>query len=264
MHYLIVDMDGTLLNKEKKISKENIKWIQKWRERGKKIILASGRPFRLMKEYIRFLELVDEDIIICRDGQMIYKCSGELLWESKLLSGSDYNYIVGLLPKKNIEAFTEKVDYFYIPSRFRRYKAKVLMARKDRRICVINKINTNIEKIEKIKIASSDLESNILKKIQESYSVHKIMNTSYEINTFGVNKFTALCQAEQMGLIDLKKSVYLGDDYNDLECFEGIKFSVAMDNAVNDLKVKARYVTKSNDNDGVAYAIQQLLCKKRG
>ena len=43
-----------------------------------------------------------------------------------------------------------------------------------------------------------------------------------------------------------------GDDYNDIEMFKFCKNAVAMGNAISELKTIAKFVTETNDNDGVA------------
>ena len=50
-----------------------------------------------------------------------------------------------------------------------------------------------------------------------------------------------------------------GDDYNDLGLFRMSGFPVAMDNAIIELKNCAVHVTESNDNDGVAAAIERFI-----
>lgn len=53
--------------------------------------------------------------------------------------------------------------------------------------------------------------------------------------------------------------IVFGDDYNDLGLFKYCGFPVAMGNAVAELKERARLITSSNDEDGVAIVIEQLL-----
>ncbi len=50
-----------------------------------------------------------------------------------------------------------------------------------------------------------------------------------------------------------------GDDMNDFEMLNGYKNSVAMGNADARVKAVARFVTKSNDADGISYALKELL-----
>ncbi len=50
-----------------------------------------------------------------------------------------------------------------------------------------------------------------------------------------------------------------GDDINDLEMISGYENSVAMGNAVPEIKAAARFVTNDNDDDGIAFAIEKFV-----
>ena len=52
----------------------------------------------------------------------------------------------------------------------------------------------------------------------------------------------------------------IGDNVNDIQMIENSKIGVAMDNSWDEIKLKADYITKSNDEDGVAEAIEKF-CK---
>lgn len=67
----VFDLDGTLLNRDHEISKENLKAVKKLEKLGLKIVLASGRPHTLMKPYIHQLNL--KGPIIACNGAFIKK-----------------------------------------------------------------------------------------------------------------------------------------------------------------------------------------------
>ena len=48
--------------------------------------------------------------------------------------------------------------------------------------------------------------------------------------------------------------VFFGDSYNDLDMFDQVECSIAMGNAIDELKEKATFVTKNIDDDGIYYA----------
>ncbi|WP_435170200.1 HAD family hydrolase [Paenibacillus glycanilyticus] len=50
-----------------------------------------------------------------------------------------------------------------------------------------------------------------------------------------------------------------GDDFNDLGLFHNCGFPIAMENAIMELKNCAKHITESNDNDGVAVALEKLV-----
>jgi len=51
---------------------------------------------------------------------------------------------------------------------------------------------------------------------------------------------------------DVSEVIAFGDDYNDMEMIEKCGIGVAMSNAVEELRAVAKYIAKSNDEDGVA------------
>ena len=59
------------------------------------------------------------------------------------------------------------------------------------------------------------------------------------------------------------ESAVFGDDINDMEMIAGFENSVAMGNAVDEIKAAAKFVTKRNDEDGIAFAVENLLGARR-
>ena len=59
----------------------------------------------------------------------------------------------------------------------------------------------------------------------------------------------------------LSRLAAFGDGKNEIPMFETVGYSVIMGNAINDVKKYADYVTKSNNDDGVAYAIENSIKK---
>jgi hydroxymethylpyrimidine pyrophosphatase-like HAD family hydrolase len=58
--------------------------------------------------------------------------------------------------------------------------------------------------------------------------------------------------------VDLDSVIVIGDDLNDLGLFKTAGYSIAMGNAMNELKVIADEITESNDQDGVAIILERL------
>ena len=62
--------------------------------------------------------------------------------------------------------------------------------------------------------------------------------------------------------IDLEDSVRIGDDLNDISMFFDKGLNVAVENAMPELKNKAHFITKSCENDGVAFTIKRVMSDK--
>ena len=52
-----------------------------------------------------------------------------------------------------------------------------------------------------------------------------------------------------------------GDGENDIAMMEAVGFGVAMENGLDAVKAAARYITASNNEDGVAKAIEKYVLK---
>ena len=62
--------------------------------------------------------------------------------------------------------------------------------------------------------------------------------------------------------IPIENTIAIGNDKNDISMFEVAGLSVAVDNASDDIKSKVDYITLSNDEDGVAVFLEEILVKK--
>ena len=71
---IAIDLDGTLLDEEKKISNENKRVLAEAKAKGVKIVLCTGRPLAAMAHYLQELGLVDEgDFSITFNGGLVQK-----------------------------------------------------------------------------------------------------------------------------------------------------------------------------------------------
>ena len=78
----------------------------------------------------------------------------------------------------------------------------------------------------------------------------------------GINKGVAISEVQELLNIDYNETMVFGDYLNDLEMMSSAYHSYAMANAHDDLKKAARYIAKSNDDNGVVQAIKKLLSKR--
>nr|WP_159428387.1 HAD-IIB family hydrolase [Gemella sp. ND 6198] len=72
-------------------------------------------------------------------------------------------------------------------------------------------------------------------------------------------KSTGIKFIQYLKNITKKDCVAFGDGHNDIPMFECTEYRVVMDNALADIKKYANFVTKSNDKDGVVYAIKKYV-----
>ena len=267
--HIICDLDGTLLTSSKTIDNATTLKLLELKRKGFKLILCSGRHFYDMVSYIRELELNDLDYVICCDGQYICKATGEIIISFPFLTKEDLASIIKLTNCNILDFYTDILDYKYISSSLNRIKSRMKLMLK--KLVFVKNIknhivseyyisHNNIENIEKIAIYKNTNKESVFF-LEKNYTVHKsLSNTNYiEITHKSVNKYNAINVLKEILNLDLNETLYFGDDYNDFECFNNLKFAVAMKNAPQTIKDKAFYITSENDNQGVLNALNALL-----
>ena len=85
----------------------------------------------------------------------------------------------------------------------------------------------------------------------------------FEVRKHGSSKGTALVRLLKKMKININNVAVMGDWYNDRTLFETNAFKVAVNNAVDEIKSKADFITsKNNENDGVAEFLEMVLRAK--
>jgi len=277
------DMDGTLLNSNHKISKENLEAIKKAESMGVKFTIATGRRFEDVKP------LIDENNLKC---QSIVLNGGEYIdEEGKVLEGiyidrKEASQIIDMIIKENIvaEIYTNQGLYSVntkeealteVAYRIKAFDPKTsfeeaikyaethphfldLKYIKD----IDEFLNSDI-KIGKFVAFYNDEETTIkVKRKLESIERLAIASTftkNIEINNKEAQKGLILAKvAEKMG-IRRDEVMVIGDSFNDYSMFTEFPISFAMKNAVPQIKEAAKYITDTNDNAGVAKAIYKVF-----
>ena len=117
----------------------------------------------------------------------------------------------------------------------------------------IKKAYNKISHIHNVKIVneSSFFTTGIIEKKGIWFSVGHVLS----------NKGEAIKKLCNYLNIPLENTYGFGNDYNDVKMFETVNYSIVMNNANDDLKRMAKIIAKSNDEDGVAYFLEDLFLK---
>ena len=90
--------------------------------------------------------------------------------------------------------------------------------------------------------------------MEDSFDEEKRIN----INLKNINKKTTLEYLAKQLKIDTDEIIFFGDGLNDLEIFSSNIFSVAMLNALKEIKEKSNDITLTNDQDGVITYLEKI------
>lgn len=254
--YIVLDLDGTLLDRKKRIGQLSINEIKKCKTKGQHVIIASGRHYSDIKKYAEELGLDASDWVICCDGQYIYNGTGQKKMQKTSLKREDVDFIVSHYNIKAFALFSEEKDYYYSDSFIDLLLRRlIVLAKRDGRTIICHTKKELPDNFEKMRVIRGDLPA---LELDTNYTVHRVFGDKIDITRKNVNKFSALVTLFDTMNESLNSIIYFGDDLNDIECFDNLKCCVAMGNAAEIIKEKAMYVTKSNVEDGVGVFLNMV------
>ena len=281
------DMDGTLLNSDHKIPKENIELIKFAQKNGIQFVVATGRAY-----YEALPALHDESIkcdVISFNGGIIYDKNGniinitpmklkDLYYTIEILKSLEISY---QLYTKNtiytnsietditayidlIRANGEEPNEQHLRQEARNRLALGHITEVDNIELYLNQENNPAIKVigisndlEKLKHATELLSGN------DNISVTSSGANNVEIMDRKATKGEALKIVAEIHDINLKNAIAIGDNLNDQAMLDIVEYSIAMKNGNKKLKKTAKFITeKTNSEGGVADSVMKLLKEK--
>lgn len=261
---ICVDIDGTLLKNDKELSEEVKNSLTSAYNMGIKIALVSGR----MPSGVTLIErkLGFPCIKICNAGTFIM--SGNECLDSCYLDKEVMLKIYNVYsPKYNIPLWVFKNEKWYVTGIDRYIEKERVDIQTEPRLTDINSLYkgwANQFGPNKILFGADpkiiqeivdDLNERNLPEIDIARSADHFL----EIFPKGVNKGTAMHRVCEIYSINPENTMAFGDHELDIPLIKEAGFGIAMGNAVEKLKAVADYVTLSNEEDGVAYAIKKFI-----
>ena len=277
------DMDGTLLNKNHKIDKETVEAIRKAEAKGITFAISTGREYNTVELLLKENNIVCQCVLM--NGAEYRDEEGNILEEINIDIKSATK-IIDILQKEKVSAriFTNKGIYttdtkeealqemVYRTISFHPELSKeeaIEIAKIQPYFTELNYISNldeflsgNIE-VRKFVAFHSDTELiNKMKRVVgeiEGIAVSSSFKDNIEVTHVTAQKGIILAKvAEKMGF-KREEVIVLGDSFNDYSMFTEFSESVAMGNAIPEIKEVAKYITDTNDNFGVAKAIYKVL-----
>ena len=263
---LVLDLDGTLTNSKKEITKPTLDALIEIQEAGKKVVLASGRPtcgvapladqLHLERYGSYILSFNGARITDCRSGEIIYnktlpKETISTIYEiaSKypvdILGYTSETVLSGLQTNEysHIEARINKIPLTPV-SNFCELVTKqdnnkfLLTGEPDVILQAKAEMTTKFRGLLNIYCSEPFFLEIMPQNIDKAYSLQKLLSA------IGLNADRMIC---------------CGDGYNDLTMIEYAGLGVAMENAQPLVREKADFITKSNDEDGILYVIDRFM-----
>jgi Cof subfamily protein (haloacid dehalogenase superfamily) len=263
MKCLSIDLDGTLLNSNHEISEKNLEVLNELKEQGHCLILNTGRAYAdvIKIEAIKKMQLP----IFCVNGSVLFSDTGELLYEATIPIPTYQDLFpilkgmgVGILVYTNEGGLPSTLPPLHHKSQqeldnlFHEFNYDAILEKDDLKIYKLIALvhYDQLEKIDQVKEALTG---------KFDLSMASSFPNNVEITSGLAHKGKAIIRYQQMMNITFDEIFAFGDGGNDLAQFEVANISVAMGNAPLVIQQSADIVTKTNDEDGFAYAVRHLL-----
>ena len=263
---LVLDVDGTLLNDEREISKRTLAALLKVQQMGVRIVLASGRPTYGLMPLAKTLELGNYGgFVLSYNGCQIIKAqNGEILFERRI-KPEMLPYLEKKARKNGFAIFTYHDDTLITDSPDNEYiKNEALLnnlkiIREDEFSTAIDFAPCKCMLVSDKEKALIGLEQHWEKRLAGTLDAFRSEPYFLEVVPCGVNKANTLgALLEHLG-VTREEVIAVGDGVCDVTMLQLAGMGVAMGHSQDSVKVCADYVTASNEEDGVALAVEKLI-----
>lgn len=263
---LVLDVDGTLLNSEHQISKRTVMTLRKVQQMGVQVVLSSGRPTYGILPLAKILDLASYGgyIIPYNGSQIIDMRDGRVLFE-KRISPDMVPYVERKADQYGFDLMT--------------YAEDVVVTNNAQNDHIINEARINGMKLwpvedisigidfnpSKLVLVSDDpasideLEQRWEKRLSGTLDVMRSEDFYLEVVPSGVSKANTLGVLLDMLGVKTEEVVAMGDGVSDVGMIQQAALGIAMGNARDSVKRCADTVTLSNDEDGVAVALEKIF-----
>lgn len=286
LRWIVTDMDGTLLNSEDKISDKTRECLLACQKKGIRLILASGRSYVRLIPYAKQLELEKYDgCLIEINGLALNRLRTKERQVFAQLDRRDIELLFPLLEECQVEiqGYEDESLYYWIPEwqkplKRREREEKGYPPDHPLAAGAWSWIGSNINSYPNLREISSmrELPDRINKlnaadepekigriygmlteKFRGAYEFARTCPRLIEIAPAGITKGQTLRRFMEEEGVGREEVMVFGDGENDADMFRQVKYSIAMGNAAEYVKAHAYDVTRSNDEEGLAAALEK-------
>lgn len=262
---LAIDMDGTLLNSFSKLSKVNLSALYRAKEAGIEIVPTTGRTLSCLPHTLQ----EHSDLfryVITSNGASLY----DTKYKRELFSSSIPRYLVHELVfalKKEPVFISAHIDHeYWVDGALMRLNGRLVFGKdafqtKASKDLFEQLLNTkgSVEEIQ-LYFLGKKTKARIQTILQSFPEVYGAFTSNYvEIFSRSSSKGKALDRLREHLNLDQSEIACIGDGENDVLMFEQAGLAICMKNGEEKIQEKADKTTLSNNQNGVAYAIDQYI-----
>lgn len=268
MHKLLaIDLDGTLLSWNKKISKNNLNSLKKYIDNGGTPIIITGKAIKASMKYIDIINKHTNNkikFLASFNGNIIYDLINEKCIYNNFLESNICNNIYNIAEKFNLTFCGARNNDIFVPNlMLSKYTFLSLQNKFNKKTKIIPSKKYSNMKCFKINVLNSFIKRNSLNEAYKEFTkikeieIYKSSSYFYEIIKKNSNKGNALkIISKELG-INLKNVASIGNSYNDIPMFKVSDLSIVIKKNSKEFKKCTKY--SINEKDNVSFAIENYL-----
>ena len=261
---IVLDLDGTLMSSKNEILPETKEALIEIQKQGIIVVLATGRPtYGLLKavEELR-LEEFGGYTLSFNGGRIINAKTKELIYDKSLTPEIchelfDVSRELGI----NIMAYDEETiittdDDEYIQTESRINDMPIRRVDNFKEAVLANSVKCLATGAPDY---IAEIEQKVITRYEGQLSICRSTPFFLEFMPQNISKAYSLQKLLDHLKLEKSEMIACGDGYNDLSMIDFAGLGVAMDNAVDEVKEKAQYITSSNDHNGIVQVIEKFI-----
>lgn len=271
---ILLDIDGTLTNDDKVITPRTREALLKCQEKGVVLVLASGRTANGLSRYAADLDLAHHGgVLVCYNGAKSLNCETDQVYFEQSMTVEQGKRVLEHMKQFDVAPVIDHGEYMYVNDCFFTierngetwYILEYEAHSNNYKLCEkhdlaafadwrINKI-LNAGQPEYLQQVAEEMAAPFEGELSSMFTAPYY----FEFTPLGVDKVRALKDTFEALGISPDEVMSFGDAQNDLTMIKWAKIGVAMGNAVDAVKAEADYVTGTNNEDGIADALEALV-----
>lgn len=262
---IAIDLDGTLLTPEKKISAKVKETIEMAKTKGIKIVLCTGRPLPGVFQILEALNLQEEgDYVITYNGALVQQSHNGKAIAHHTLNHESFLKIEAMSRQVGIHCHTIDETHIYTANKdISPYSVREsFLVNMPIRYRTVEEMDPTLVISKMMMIDEPALLDAAIAKLPKSfydeYTILKSEAFYLEVLNKAASKGQALKDLARILDIPKENIMAIGDNENDIDMIEYAGMGVAMGNAIASVKEISDHVTDTNEYDGVATAIETI------
>lgn len=254
-HLIFIDIDGTLIHDDQSVSPRTIAVLEKLQSLGHVVYIATGR-MRLHAEAIR--DLINQDVKLINSNGAMYDLGDQLGIEH--LGPDAVKHVIDSVTQNHVPVRLFTPDHVYHNVEDKKILSVMSFAVKILKRGQLSYFK-NVGEIDAKAITNGLVAGGTAEKIEvvrkelanlPTLDITSSDPSNIELLPKGVNKATAVKHVQTYYQIEPSETIVFGNGENDISMLEAGDISVAMENSTPTVFPHAKYVTGTNEADGVA------------